>query len=184
MFDDLLLLAQYRAPGRFRGMCGKHGFYAHRIEQRLQLFGRDARGFQLDERVLETPGLVVTDLAQVFAPAPDAVNFLRRVGHLEIGRKTADDLQGNSRVEICDELGKLFTGFLVVFAAADRAQPGVFDEVEKFIAALFADQVADHRAERAHVVAQGLVLVLEHDVLAAQSFGCPGAHRNSFAWVC
>ena len=66
-----------------------------------------------------------------------------------------------------EERREFLAGLFVVFAAPDRAPAGVLHEFEQFFAALLTDKLANHRAKRAHVVAQRLVLVLEHDVLAA-----------------
>jgi hypothetical protein len=59
------------------------------------------------------------------------------------------------------------------------AQPRVLDELEKIVAALFPDQFADERAEHADVIPQGLVLVLERDVLATR--GLVDASIHEFA---
>ena len=142
------------------------GLDAQPVDELLQFVDGHARGFQLNERVLEAAGLVVTDLAQILAAAANAVHFLGGVDHLEVGRKAANHLQCKIGIQVLDELGELFTRLFVFLAPANGAAPGVFDKVEQLVAALFLDQVADHCAQRAHVVAQGLVLVLEHDVLA------------------
>ncbi len=107
------------------------------------------------------------------------MHLFRGIHHLEIGREAAHDLQRLLGRQVLDESCQLFAGLLVALTPAYRALPRVLDEVEQIVAALFPDEVADHRAERAHVVAQGLVLVLEDDVLAAQVLVNTGSH----GWV-
>ena len=92
------------------------------------------------------------------------------IHHLEIRREAANYLQSKFRIEVPDMLREFFAGNLIAFAAAYRASPGLFDKLEQILAALLADQVANHRAQHADVVAQSLVLVFEHDVLTAQDF--------------
>ena len=81
-------------------------------------------------------------------------------------------------VEVLDEFRQLLARQLVALATPDRAASRSLHEFEKLFTALFADQVADHGAHRAHVVAQRLVLVLEHDVLTTQCFVWPGNHGD------
>ncbi len=107
------------------------------------------------------------------------MHLLGRVHHLEVGRKTAHELGRSSRVEMADQGPEVLTGLFVAFAAADRAQPRILDHVEQFLTVLLANQFADHRAERAHVVAQRLVLFLEGDVLPPKRFLCNGTHLQA-----
>ena len=98
--------------------------------------------------------MIPLDVPQVFAPAANAMHFLGRVHHLEIGGETADDLQCHVRFEVFYEGREFFALELIIFAPADGPQPGVLDEFEQVIAALFAYQVTDKRAQHADIVAQ------------------------------
>ena len=124
------------------------------IEQSLQGIGIEASRLELDQRVLETAGLVNPDVAQVVAAPANAVHLFGRVYHLEVRREAADQLRRSGRVELPDERAEFFTGFFVALAAPDRAQPRVLDEFKQFLAVLLTNEVADHRAECAHVIAQ------------------------------
>jgi hypothetical protein len=94
------------------------------------------------------------------------MHFLGGVHHLKVGGEAADDLQSYVWIEVIDEVREFLAFEFVVFAAPYRAQSGGLDEVEELVATLFANQFADERAQDAHVVAQGLVLVFEGYVLA------------------
>ncbi len=95
------------------------------------------------------------------------MHLFRRVDHLKVGRKSANDLHRERQLEVSDEGPELLAGYLVALAPTNRPEARVLDDVEKLIAALFLQQFTDERTERAHVVAQSLVFVLEGDVLPA-----------------
>ena len=176
VFDDVLFLAQDRAAGCLRRVCRKHGLDRQRVEQRLQAFRVEAGRLEFHERVFESARLVDGDVAQVFSPPADAMHFLGGVHHLEIGRETAHELRGGAGFQVPDQRHEFFAGFLVTFAPPDRTEPRIFDHLEQRFAVLLSYEFADHRAERANVVAQGLVLLLEGDVLATQGFMSRGIH--------
>ena len=53
----------------------------------------------------------MVDVSQVLSPATDAMYFLRRIHHLEIGGETADDLQRFIRFEVVNEIGEFLRPF-------------------------------------------------------------------------
>ena len=67
-------------------------------------------------------------------------------------------------------LGLLAAFAFVVFAAHNGSQARVLNELEKLRTALICDQISNHGAKRAYVVAQRLVFVFECDVLTAHGF--------------
>ena len=176
VLHDLLFLAQDRSACRLGRVRGEDGLDAQLVEQLDERIGIEAVCLEADERVLESARLVLGVAAQVLAPAADAVNLLGRIHHLEVGREAANDRQREIGVEVADEFREFLAGRLVVLAPPDRPQARSLDKVEQRLAALFAYQLADHCAERAHVIAQRLFLVLELDVLAAHGPELLGDH--------
>ena len=120
----------------------------------LQAVNVHAGGFELDERVFEPAGLIHADVPQVFTTAPNSMNLLGRIHHLKVGGKTANDFQCKIGIEVLDELSQFLARLFVVLTTADRAQPGVFHQLEQLFTTLLANQLADECAEHAHVIAQ------------------------------
>ena len=112
-------------------------------------------------------GLILADFLQVLPTAANAMHFFRRVDHLKIGGKRTDNLHRQRQIQTPDQSGQLFAWNLIAFATANRSEPCVLDHVEELLAPLILQELADQRAKRAHVIPQGLVFILESDVLPA-----------------
>ena len=78
-----------------------------------------ASGSPRRRELLGAAGLVVVDVSQVLAPAPDAMHLLGGIDHLKVGREAADDLQCFFGVEVLDQFGQLFAGPFIFFTAAN-----------------------------------------------------------------
>ncbi len=85
--------------------------------------------FSLSSVSSSPPGWFWSASRQVLAPPANAMHFLGRVDHLEVGREAANELQREISVEAFDERRKILARLLVVLAPANRAQAGGLDEL-------------------------------------------------------
>ena len=143
---DVLLFAQYGSAGRFGRVRRENWLEVQGIEYFLECIDIQTGCFQPHQHVFETSGLI-----------------------LEIGRETANDFRREIGFLAFDQVDQAFSRTIIAFASADGSYPGGLDEIEKILTALFADKRANEFPERADVLAERPVLVLEDNVLAAQT---------------
>ncbi len=117
-------------------------------------------------------------LAEVRAAAADAVHFLREVHGLEPHGEGTHQVAGELRRPVANGGGELETRLLVPVAAADGGLAVELHQLEELQAALLEQNFPDQRAERVHVLAQGLVLRGKVDVVADHVSGRMVAGRG------
>ena len=163
---DPLLHAQQGAPRRFGRVRGQHGLEADAAEHFE--YGRqfEAGGLERRETLLEAARLGHL-LVTLVLPAPaHPMDLFRRVHHLEpCGERTnhVADLRCRATLGSHHQRDRVLG---LALAAADRGNPVTFYKVEDFVAALVPHHLADHAAERVHVLAQRGVLGWEKDAFA------------------
>jgi hypothetical protein len=166
---DALLLAQQRAAARLGGMRREHRLDRERADQLEHLLRAEARGFERADGILDAARLrALAVLEEVIAAAADAVYLLGEIHHLEPHRERPQQIARQSRRPVAHAGGELGARLAGSGAAADGGDAVELDQLEQLVAALFAQDLADQRAERVHIVAQRLVLGREVDIAAQQ----------------
>ena len=129
---DHLLLFEQRAPRRFGGVRGEHGLDPQPLEEGGDLGRRDAGGSEPKGRALETAFLRIARVAQVVAPAADAVNPFGEIDDLEVGGERADQRFGIARRQRAHQRVQLVVG------PGDRGVPDALHELEERLTTLLA----------------------------------------------
>ena len=119
--DPLLLLEHGAARGLGR-MRGEDRLDRQTVEQRLELrpIERAAHAPQLEAGVEQARALRGAGLAQIVATAANAVDLLRQVHHLEVGRERAHQLLRVGSRKAREQRAHAGLGGAVAFARADR----------------------------------------------------------------
>jgi hypothetical protein len=94
---DAVLLAQQRAARDLGRMRHEHGLDADAGQRALDLVAVHTLFLQTLQDVDESPRLRRARVAQVRAPAADAVHLLRHVDHLEVSRERANEVARRAR---------------------------------------------------------------------------------------
>ena len=94
------------------------------------------------------------------------MHLLGKIDGLEPGGEGPHQITRQCRRTVPDARGELGARLLVAFAAADGGHPVELHQLEQLLSALLAQYLADKRAQRVDVVAQGRMLRGKLDVAA------------------
>jgi hypothetical protein len=163
---DALLLAQHRAARRLGRMGGEHRVDRDRLQPLEHLRQRAALAVQALQHVLESARLRMRRVVQVLAATTDPVDLLGEIHGLEPGRERPHEIACLGRCTAPRTREQRHFAVGIALAPPDGVDAIAFHEREHEVPALLAQDLADERAERVHVLAERRVLGGKLDVLA------------------
>ena len=127
---DVVLLAQQGAARHLGRVRHEHGLDSDRRQCALDLVAVDTLRLELEENVDEPERLRRARVAQIRAPAADAMHLLRHVDHLEVGRERADEVARRARRQRRQQHLQVAVGRLIALPMRDREPARRLDEIE------------------------------------------------------
>ncbi len=105
-------------------------------------------------------------VSQIRPTAPDPVDLLRHVHHLEVRREGSNEVRCRTGLQRSEQRLQLLERSCVSFPVRNGYPPGRFNQVEKRLAALLLDQLAHQLSQAPDITLECLVLLREEDVRA------------------